>query len=156
VRLTIHAFTVSTHLISKSFPVLESIMATRISLLHSMRQKEQRQQIGDMISPLASTLIDIEKQCLIRISEAARESQNLQVALNSVVRAQKLEQSPSAAVSQEFASVLWLQKEHKFAVQFMKDLIERHYRDVKKDTTGITRKALLLSRLVCPTPMLQR
>jgi len=123
-------------------------MATRISLLRSVRQKEQRQQIGDMVSPLVSTLIEMEKQCLIRISEAARESQNIQVALNSVVRAQKLEQNPSSTVSQEFASVLWLQKEHKLAVQFMKDLIERYYRDVKKDTAGTTKKALLLSRLV--------
>jgi len=101
-----------------------------------------------MVTPLVSTLIDMEKQCLIRISEAARESQNIQVALNSVARAQRLEQNPSSAVSQEFASVLWLQKEHKFAVQFMKDLIERHYCDVEKDTVGITKKALLLSRLV--------
>ena len=59
--------------------------------------------------------MDIEKQCLIRISEAARESHNLQVALNSAIRAQKLERSPSALVSQEFASVLWVQGEHKVA-----------------------------------------
>jgi serine-protein kinase ATM len=93
--------------------------------------------------------MDVEKQCLTRISEAARESHNLQVALNSVIRAQKLERSPSALVSQEFANVLWVQKEHKVAVQFLKDLIRVHFPDIKSETAqDHIQKALLLARLV--------
>ena len=93
--------------------------------------------------------MDIEKQCLTRISETARESHNLQIALNSVIRAQKLERSPTALVSQEFANVLWDQGEHKVAVQFLKDLICLHFPDKKSETTrDYTQKALLLARLV--------
>jgi serine-protein kinase ATM len=124
-------------------------VATRISLLRSARQKEQRQQIGTAPTPLISNLMDIEKRCLTRISEAARESHNLQVALNSVIRAQKLERSPSALVSQEFANVLWAQKEHKVAVQFLKDLIRLHFPDIKSESAqDHIQKALLLARLV--------
>lgn len=124
-------------------------MATRISLLRSTRQKEQRQQIGTAATLFISGLMDIEKQCLSRISEAARESHNSQIALNSVIRAQKLERSPSALVSQEFANVLWGQKEHKVAVQFLKDLVSLHFPDIKSETAqDPTQKALLLARLV--------
>jgi hypothetical protein len=96
--------------------------------------------------------MDIEKQCLTRISEAARESNSLQIALNSVIRAQKLERSPTALVSQEFANVLWDQREHKVAVQFLKDLIRIHFPDIKSETTrDHTQKASLLARLVMCT-----
>ena len=135
-----------------SFPALENIMATRISLLRSARHKEQRQQIGTTLTPFISGLMNIEKQCLTRISEAARGSHNLQIALNSVIRAQKLENSPTALVSQEFANVLWDQREHKVAVQFLKDLIPLHFPDVKSETPrDHTQKALLLARLVMYT-----
>ncbi len=124
-------------------------MATRISLLRSARQKEQRQQIGTTLTPFISGLMDIEKRCLTRISEAARQSHNLQIALNSVIRAQKLERSPTASVSQEFAKVLWDQKEHKVAVQFLKDLIRLHFPDIKSEMPrDRAQKALLLARLV--------
>ena len=124
-------------------------MATRISLLRSARHKEQRQQVGTTLTPFITCLMDIEKQCLTRISEAARESHNLQIALNSVIRAQKLERSPTALVSQEFANVLWDQKEHKVAVQFLKDLIRLHFPDKKSETTrDHLQKASLLAQLV--------
>ncbi|KAH9066543.1 hypothetical protein EDB87DRAFT_1718946 [Lactarius vividus] len=130
------------------FPALETIMAARISLLRSTRQKEQRQQIGTAATPFISGLMDIEKQCLTRISEAARESHNSQIALNSVIRAQKLERSPSALVSQEFANVLWGQREHKVAVQFLKDLVSLHFPDITSKTAqDHTQKSLLLARL---------
>jgi serine-protein kinase ATM len=93
--------------------------------------------------------MDIEKQCLTRISEAARQSHNLQIALNSVIRAQKLERSPTASVSQEFSSVLWDQREHKVAVQFLKDLIRLHFPDIKSEMpSNRAQKAFLLARLV--------
>ena len=107
------------------------------------------QQIGTAPTPFISGLMDIEKQCLIRISEAARESHNLQVALNSVIRAQKLERSPSALVSQEFANVLWVQRELKVAVQSLKDLIRLHFPNIKSEMAqDHTQKASLLARLV--------
>lgn len=104
---------------------LERILATRLSLVRSVRQKEEREQIGELISPFTRTLIDVEKRCLVRLSVAARKSDQLQVALNSIVKAQQLEKTPSYEISQEFANVLWLQREQKLAVQFLKDLLSQ-------------------------------
>ncbi|KAJ7281510.1 hypothetical protein C8J57DRAFT_1559254 [Mycena rebaudengoi] len=121
------------------FSDFENIMATRISLVRSVRRKEERQQIGTMVSPFSQCLVDVEKQCLIRLSRAAREANQIQIALNSVIRAQTLEPSPSLNVSEEFASVLHLHKEEKLAVQFLKDL----------ELTGLSQpeKAVILARL---------
>lgn len=133
-----------------SFLDLENIMATRVSLIRSIRQKEERGQIGTMLAPFSRGLIEIEKRCLIRLSEAARDSDQFQVALNSIVRAQKLEgNKPSFEVSQEFASVLWFQKEQKLAVQFLKELVDPT--EGKASSLGEankTKRALLLARLV--------
>ncbi|PPQ98246.1 hypothetical protein CVT26_003417 [Gymnopilus dilepis] len=123
------------------FSDLESIMATRVSLLRSVRQREERQQIGNLSTPFVRGLKEIEQACLIRLSEAARESQQVQIALNSVIRAQRLDAQPSATVVEEFANVLWLQKEEKLAVQFLQNLVEQ------ADPSDNTRRALWLSRL---------
>jgi len=124
---------------------LERILATRISLIRSTRQKEERRQIGNLVSPFFRTLVDLEKRCLVRLSVASRKSNQLQVALNSIVKAQELEKAPSYEVSQEFANVLWLQKEQKLAVQFLRDL--------QNKTSGFgseptVEKALSMARLV--------
>ncbi|KIK61745.1 hypothetical protein GYMLUDRAFT_42784 [Collybiopsis luxurians FD-317 M1] len=110
------------------FDDTESIMATRISLVKSARRREQRHQIGNMLSPFAQTLLEVEKKCLLRLSQAARESHQVQVALNSVIRAKNLEHLASPAVTEEFASVLWAHKEEKHAVEYLKDL-QRDVRD---------------------------
>ncbi|RDB20837.1 Serine/threonine-protein kinase TEL1 [Hypsizygus marmoreus] len=126
---------------------LENIMATRISLIRSARQKEERQQIGDLVTPFAQGLKDIEKRCLIRLSEAARAANQVQIALNSVVRAQRLETIPSLSVFEEFASVLWSQKEEKVAVEFLDRLRLDDWQVHIGDTVSDTQKALLLARL---------
>ena len=120
-------------------------MATRISLIRSIRQKEERGQIGNLASPFAKTLVKVEKDCLLRLSAAARKSNQIQIALNSVVRVQDLEKTaPTFEASQEFAKVLWLQKEQKLAVQFLKDLNRPGLAEIKK--------ASLLACLVCLVP----
>ncbi|KAJ7658097.1 hypothetical protein B0H17DRAFT_1213256 [Mycena rosella] len=121
------------------FADFENVMATRISLVRSVRRKEERQQIGTMVSPFAQCLLDVEKQCLIRLSQAARDAQQVQIALNSIVRAQRLEQLPSFDVSEEFASVLRLHSEEKLAVQFLKALDLTHLPH--------SEKAVILARL---------
>lgn len=132
-----------------SFPVTEAILATRISLIRSVREKEEGQQIGNLVTPFVKALMDIEKSCLLFMAKAARESINLQVALNSVVRAQALEQQPSSAVSQEYANVLWLHNERKFAVQFLKDLVVSKPEEVQRlNHRSRLKNALLLARLV--------
>jgi serine-protein kinase ATM len=124
-------------------------MATRISLIRSVREKEEREQIGNLVSPFVQNLVEFEKKCLLSLSEAARGARDLQVALNSIVRAQKLEVHASSMVSQEFANVLWLHKEQKLAVQFLKDLVVSSKSGI--DALGLKEKlnnAVLLARLV--------
>ncbi|KAH7923978.1 hypothetical protein BV22DRAFT_1196306 [Leucogyrophana mollusca] len=130
------------------FSHLEGIIATRISLLRSIRQKEEREQIGTLLSPFVRGLVDLEKSILVRLSQAARESDQLQVALNSIVKAQRLERNPTSEVSQEFANVLWRQNEPKLAVQFLKDVVHRDKRDLQSgDSDVMIQKALSLARL---------
>jgi ataxia telangiectasia mutated family protein len=135
-----------------SFPDLECVLATRISLVRSVRQKEEREQIGNLLTPFSRALIDIEKKCLVRLSEAARAANEIQIALNSVIRAQSLDVNPSLEVSQEFANVLWLQNEEKLAVQYLKQLVRCHDADMTcDDESSTSKKALLLARLVSRT-----
>jgi len=72
----------------------------------------------------------------------------MQIALNSIVRAQGLEDIPTFEVSQEFANVLWLQREQKLAVQFLKDLVGRDNHAALSDLTQKANEASLLARLV--------
>lgn len=139
----------SSALTKNSFTVIEAILATRISLIRSVREKEEREQIGNLVTPFIKALVDVEKSCLLFISKAARESLNLQVALNSVVRAQALEQEPSSLVSQEYANVLWLHNERKLAVQFLKDLVALKPKEIQKlSVESRLKNAVLLARLV--------
>ena len=101
------------------------------------------------MTPFVKALIDVEKLCLLSLSKAARESLNLQVALNSVVRAQTLEQPPGSLVSQEYANVLWLHNERKLAVQFLKDLVVLKPKEIQKlSVESKLKNAVLLARLV--------
>lgn len=127
-------------------------MATRISLVRSIKEREEREQIGNLRSPFVQSLVEVERKCLLSLSEAARGAHNLQIALNSIVRAQKLEVQAGSIVSQEFASVLWLHKEEKLAVQILKALVLSSKTEI--DTLGLEEKlknAVLLARLVSLT-----
>lgn len=118
-------------------------------MIRSVREKEEREQIGNLVTPFIRALIDVEKSCLLSLSKAARESLNLQVALNSVVRAQTLEKQPSSLVSQEYANVLWLHNERKLAVQFLKELVVLKPKEIQKLSGEFRLKnAVLLARLV--------
>lgn len=105
------------------YSILEALTATRVSLLHSARYKEERDQIGDIRSPIVQNLVDVETDCLLRLSQASRKVGNIQIALNSVVRAQKLCLSPRFDVSEEYAHVLWLSNEPRSAVQYLHALL---------------------------------
>lgn len=131
-----------------SFSHLENIMATRISLLRSVRRNEERQQIGTLTTPFAQGLMDIEKGCLLRLSEAARNENQIQIALNSVIRAQRLEQSSSFPVLQEFSNVLWRQKEEQVAVRLLERLVSQDSQTSTNATITPAKKAVLLARLV--------
>ncbi|KAI0640810.1 hypothetical protein C8Q79DRAFT_1015032 [Trametes meyenii] len=129
------------------FPNVEAIMATRISLVRSLLQKEQRDQIGDIRSPLCEVLQRTEKACLLYLSERARDANEPQVALNSVVRALNMEQDPSPSVTREFSNVLWLMKEPKLAIQSLTELANAVEPDVPTDDSTKLQYASLLAQL---------
>lgn len=111
----------------------------------SAKQRQLEGQIGNLQTPLTRRLIDHERSYLCDLSRAARTAGLPQIALNSVVRAQQLHSSNSPrdfAVSQEFSSVLWMQKEEKMAVAFLLEL-RRTHPDLQPET-----QALLLAQLV--------
>ena len=139
------------------FADLESILAVRRSLLRLTSRRELREQIGDMTTPFYNDLQDLETTCLLRLSEAARQHEQSQIALNSVTAAKRLKSSLQFEVAQEFAKVLWLIKEPKYAVDHLRTVLTglEHNTSDKK-----LRKALLLTELVrcnrsirlhCPT-----
>ena len=124
-------------------------MATRMALVRSVRQKEQRDQIGDLTSPFCDALLNLEKTCLLSLSEKARDVNQPQIALNSITRAQNLERISTSEVSQEFANVLWLMKEPKIAIKSLGALSSSLSLDkAKHDTEASLQYATLLARLV--------
>ncbi|KAH9940832.1 uncharacterized protein BXZ73DRAFT_98663 [Epithele typhae] len=132
------------------FGNMEAIMATRISLIRSARQKEQRNQIGDLVSPFCASLIDLEKSSLLCLSERSRSMGQAQFALNSILKAQTLEQGPTSQTSQEFSDVLWLMKEPKLAIKSLNTLlsaVDISLLSQSQDVVAKTQHALLLSRL---------
>ncbi|KAF9454347.1 hypothetical protein P691DRAFT_788809 [Macrolepiota fuliginosa MF-IS2] len=129
------------------FSDLENIMTTRVSLLRSARQKEERQQIGNMVTPLVRGLKEAERRCLIRLSQAARDANRVQIALNSVMRAQKLDTQLSVETAEEYANVLWEQKEQQAAIQYLQSVIGPLDSSQDHDAQKTTHRALLRARL---------
>ncbi|KZT55265.1 hypothetical protein CALCODRAFT_357633 [Calocera cornea HHB12733] len=107
------------------FSVTESIVATRVSLLHAFQSADRAEQIGNIPTMLSQRLQKVERDCLLGLSEAARNSGNVQVALNAITQAQQLESwiSPSIATSTEFANVLWSQGEKQSAIDVLTRLL---------------------------------
>ena len=127
-------------------------MATRISLLRSVRHLEQREQIGNMSSDIIDGLLDLEKGCLLHLSLAARKAKQHQIALNSIVRAQKLERNTTFNVCEEFANVLWAHHEQKQAFDFLKDSFEKYPSSDQRPSNAVTllHQCLVLAKLVRP------
>lgn len=114
-----------------------------------MHEREQREQIGTMQSDLSMSLLKLEKKCLIQLSKAAREANQAQVALNSIIRALRLQGGLDTSVTQEYANVLWLKKEQKYAVEFLKREVLTRLK-VPSNTSPFDKiqNALMLAKLV--------
>ncbi|KAG8881998.1 Serine/threonine-protein kinase tel1 [Tulasnella sp. 332] len=127
------------------FQDFENIMATRISFLRSRRLQEAASQIGDLPSKLGLSFIEAEQSCLIRLGQAARNNSRAQLALNSLQRAQELSTNDvsSFGLECEFASVLWMQSEHKIAVDHLRNLMAK---SIQNDEV-VQRWPFLLSQL---------
>ncbi|KAH9916328.1 uncharacterized protein B0H18DRAFT_884948 [Fomitopsis serialis] len=132
----------------ENFDDMESLMATRISLIRARRQKEERDKIGDLLSPLGRSLMELERGCLLRLSQAARDAQRPQAALNAITQAQVLGGEGVPEVTQEFANVLWLMKEPRLAASLLKDTLSTMTTEAQKGPEEDKfRVASLLARL---------
>ena len=134
-----------------SFIDLENLMAARMSVIRAARQREQRDQIGTMLSDLSQSLLQLEINCLVRTSDAAREAHQPQIALNSIMNARQLDTSSQFEVSDEFSNVLWHQGEQKYAVNFLKSELAKKGNDAQRHDNyqAKIQEACLLARLVC-------
>jgi ataxia telangiectasia mutated family protein len=106
-----------------------------------------REQIGNISTPFAQGLKKIEQACLIRLSEAARKTANLQISVNAISSARHLQQAQEYNFDSayEFANVLWMQNEKKMAVETLRGLVQ----DAEiKGRTPERKQAILLSCLV--------
>ncbi|WRT69110.1 uncharacterized protein IL334_006094 [Kwoniella shivajii] len=111
---------------SFEFSDAERLTATRVSLLHSGLQREDKNTIGDLLSPRAELLLSLEKACYLCLGEMARDDGNLQASINAVTAVQQLEfgRAPSDAAQDAFSHVLWAQNEHGLAIQHARGLLQ--------------------------------
>ena len=98
--------------------------------------------MGALQSELTNALLELERTCLVRLSCAAREAKQPQIALNSVISAMRSTPKPSLEVRTEFANVLWLQKEQKLAIECLREGLP-----MLNDTEHV-QKALTMAKLV--------
>jgi hypothetical protein len=86
-------------------------------------------------------LLEIQSACLLRLSVLARESENLQGAINAVTALQHLD-SPGLhdSIQDELSMVLWEQGEHALAVQCAEVWLVK--RDDHKAGSGPSKPAL--------------
>ncbi|KAF6761729.1 hypothetical protein DFP72DRAFT_879464 [Ephemerocybe angulata] len=93
------------------FSDLENIMSTRITLVKAFIPRNPTDP-----DPYMDGLLELERRCLLFLSRSAREANQTQIALNSILRAQRLGKDGSTEISQEHANVLWSIEEPKLAV----------------------------------------
>ncbi|KAH7327711.1 hypothetical protein B0J17DRAFT_620413 [Rhizoctonia solani] len=129
------------------FDDYEALVATRLSLLRANIHKNRAMQIGNIDSAETKKLLEYEQDLLIKLSQAARDSQKNQVALNSIIRAGNGAQKNEFGFVQEYASVMWANQEQKPAVGFLRQFLSRPEDKHKRSLKDAASQAQLLSLL---------
>ncbi|CAE7216508.1 unnamed protein product [Rhizoctonia solani] len=129
------------------FDDYESLVATRLSLLRANIHKNRAMQIGNIDSEDTKKLLEYEQDLLIKLSQAARDSQKNQIALNSIIRAGNGAQKNEFEFIQEYASVMWANQEQKPAVGFLRQSLGRPEDKHKRCLQDAASYAQLLSLL---------
>lgn len=109
------------------FDVTEKVLNTRRSVLQAARQRLSRMQIGDALDGPAAEAGKVERSLLVLLSRQAREHENLQKAINATARAERIEKAIDDGANvarEEFAAVLWEQKEHSPAMQLLSQIVD--------------------------------
>lgn len=128
------------------FESAERIIATRLSVFDSVKQRESQDMIGDALTPKMEMVTKAESMCHIKLSRLALKSNSLQAAINSLTALQKLQDDVGEIDEAQdvFCEVLWKQGEHTLAIQYVEDLL---LREKEKKSKG-QRIPFLQGRLV--------
>lgn len=113
--------------VGDQFEVAEKILRTRQLLLQAVRQRLQSDQIGDALDRPAEEIARVERLLLVQLSRQAREHEKLQKAINATARAESIEVALGDGANlarEEFAAVLWDQKEHSPAMQLLSQIVD--------------------------------
>ncbi|KAG8758789.1 Serine/threonine-protein kinase tel1 [Serendipita sp. 396] len=113
------------------FSTAEAIVATRVSLSHSLRASVSLNQIGNMDGRAIDDLHSLEGQCLVNLAINARKANKPQVAFNAVLQAQQIVPKGTFYISREFAEALWTQQEHSMAIQYLEAFRGTRFEDIK-------------------------
>ncbi|KAA1069952.1 Serine/threonine-protein kinase tel1 [Puccinia graminis f. sp. tritici] len=109
---------------SFSYDVLERISAVRRSLLQVVTEQKQGEAVQDKIKRTAAR--EAELKLRIKTSQAARQSGNVQAAVNIIIPFSNLTDEEMGGtilhVKEEFAQVLWAKGEKALALNIMKEV----------------------------------
>ncbi|EST09037.1 PIK-related kinase, FATC [Kalmanozyma brasiliensis GHG001] len=109
------------------FEVTEKVLNTRQAVLEAARQRMQSHQIGDVLDGPAEQVARAERLLLVQLSRHSREHEKLQKAINATARAERIESALGDGANlarEEFAAVLWDQKEHPPAIQLLSQIVD--------------------------------
>lgn len=126
-RCTPKHISVSLLITMTRFESAERVVATRLSVFDSVKQRESQDMIGDALTPKMEMVTKAESMCHIKLSRLALKSNNLQAAINSLTALQKLQDDVGEIDEAQdvFCEVLWKQGEHTLAIQYVEDLLLR-------------------------------
>ncbi|KAJ9474748.1 Serine/threonine-protein kinase TEL1 [Pseudozyma hubeiensis] len=136
--------------VGDQFETAEAVLNTQQSLLQIARQRMQSTQIGDVLDGPAEEIARVERLLLVRLSQHAREHEKLQKAINATARAEKIELllgDGANLAREEFAAVLWDQKEHSPAMQLLSQIVDDLAITTQASTQQRRRGARLLALL---------
>ncbi|PWZ01140.1 hypothetical protein BCV70DRAFT_90358 [Testicularia cyperi] len=136
--------------IPENFELAERVLTARQSVVQALRQRQQAEQIGDLMGTSTLELANLERSLLVALSVRARDHSKLQTAINATIRAQIVEaeiEDEAAIAEEELAAVLWEQQEHSSAIQLLGQIADALPTTNKSPARQRHRKAILLTTL---------
>lgn len=126
-------------------------MSVRLSLLRADRRRHESKQIGDFPGNEVLTLAQMESSTLLALSQEARKTHKLQIAVNFVTQAQQLSRDlDKMPVEEEFASLLWDLGDHATAIDSLARIVKASQEKTSKvrgKDHSVGSLALALARL---------
>lgn len=126
-------------------------------MLGAAREASSPGDIGDLLTSQSEAIIATQKACYLQLGRLARQEGKLQAAINAITAIQQLEDGDASPEAEdEFSHVLWAQKEHALAIQYVQEMSSGFDEVTGKGKSSIggkdpvARQAVLKSRMVRP------